>query len=88
MPYVRKHGSQIAIVHGERDPETSQVQQRVLFTLYSRPEADAALGAAPCIRMSLADGAEPVDCCANPSAFLRRLCHAGTRRLPLWRHPL
>jgi tetratricopeptide (TPR) repeat protein len=47
MPYVRKHGSQIAIVHGERDPETSQVQQRVLFTLYSRPEADAALGLRP-----------------------------------------
>lgn len=44
MPYVRKHGSQIAIVHGERDPETRKVQQRVLFTLYSRPEADAALG--------------------------------------------
>lgn len=44
MPYVRKHGHQVAIVHGERDPETRKVVQRVLFTLYSRPEAEAALG--------------------------------------------
>jgi tetratricopeptide (TPR) repeat protein len=44
MPYVRKHGNQVAIVHGERDAETRKVQQRVLFTLYSRPEAEAALG--------------------------------------------
>ena len=43
MAYVRTHGNQIAIVHGERDPETRKVQQRVLFTLYSRPEAIAAL---------------------------------------------
>lgn len=44
MAYVRTHGNQIAIVHGERDPETRKVQQRVLFSLYSRPEALAALG--------------------------------------------
>lgn len=44
MAYVRTHGNQIAIVHGERDPETRKVQQRVLFSLYSRPEAIAALG--------------------------------------------
>lgn len=44
MPYVRKHGNQLAIVHGERDAETRQVQQRVVFALYSRPEAEAALG--------------------------------------------
>ena len=43
MPYVRKHGNQIAIVHGERD-STGTVQQRVLFSLYSKPEAEAALG--------------------------------------------
>lgn len=44
MAYVRTHGNQIAIVHGERDPETRKVQQRVLFTLYSKSEALAALG--------------------------------------------
>ena len=44
MAYVRTHGNQLAIVHGERDPETRKVQQRVLFTLYSKPEALAALG--------------------------------------------
>ncbi len=43
MPYVRKHGNQVAIVHGERD-STGTVQQRVLFTLYSKPEAEAAIG--------------------------------------------
>ena len=44
MAYVRTHGNQLAIVHGERDPETRKVQQRVLFSLYSKPEALAALG--------------------------------------------
>ena len=44
MAYVRTHGKQNAIVHGERDPGSGKVQQRVLFTLYSRPEALAALG--------------------------------------------
>ncbi len=44
MAYVRDHGNQIAIVHGERDPETRKVQQRVLLTIYSKPEAQAALG--------------------------------------------
>ncbi len=39
LAYVRKHGNQLAIVHGERDPETRQVQQRVLFTICSKPEA-------------------------------------------------
>lgn len=43
VPYVRKHGNQVAIVHGERD-STGTVQQRVLFSLYSRPEAEAAIG--------------------------------------------
>lgn len=46
MPYVRKHGNQVAIVHGERDA-TGAVQQRVLFSLYSKPEAEAALGERP-----------------------------------------
>lgn len=44
MAYVRAKGNQVAIVHGERDPETKQVQQRVLFTLYSKAEALAAIG--------------------------------------------
>lgn len=44
MAYVRTHGNQLAIVHGERDPETQKVQQRILFTLYSKGEALAALG--------------------------------------------
>jgi len=44
MAYVRRRGNQIAIVHGERDPHTSKVEQRVLFTIYSRPEAQAVIG--------------------------------------------
>ena len=44
MAYARRHGNQLAIVHGERDPETGKVQQRVLFTLYSKAEALRALG--------------------------------------------
>jgi tetratricopeptide (TPR) repeat protein len=43
MPFVRKHGNQVAIVHGERD-SSGAVQQRVLFSLYSKPEAEAAIG--------------------------------------------
>lgn len=44
MPYVRAKGNQLCIVHGERDPSTKEVRQRVLFTLYSQAEALAALG--------------------------------------------
>lgn len=44
MAYVRRRGNQLALVHGERDPETGKVQQRILFTLYSRPEALEAIG--------------------------------------------
>lgn len=44
MAYVRQRGNQLAIVHGEREPNTGAVQQRILFTLYSRPEALEALG--------------------------------------------
>lgn len=39
MAFVRRHGNQLAIVHGGRDPETGKVGQQVLFTLYSRAEA-------------------------------------------------
>lgn len=44
MAYVRKRGNQIAIVHGDRDADSGNVQQRVLFTIYSQPEALEALG--------------------------------------------
>ena len=44
MAYVRRRGNQLAIVQGERDPQTRKVQQRILFTLYSKPEALEALG--------------------------------------------
>ncbi|MFB3906365.1 MAG: hypothetical protein ACE15E_23215 [Acidobacteriota bacterium] len=44
MPYVRKKGKQLLLVHGEREPESGQVQQRVLFTIYSKPEALAIAG--------------------------------------------
>jgi len=44
MAYVRQHGNQIAIVSGDRDKETGKVHQRVLFTLYAKDEAMAALG--------------------------------------------
>jgi tetratricopeptide (TPR) repeat protein len=44
MAYVRRRGNQLAIVHGEREPRSGSVQQRVLFTLYSRAEALDVLG--------------------------------------------
>lgn len=44
MAYVRQHGNQVAIVSGARDSETGKVQQRVLFTFYSKDEARAAMG--------------------------------------------
>lgn len=44
MPYVRRHGKQVAIVHGERASATGQVQQRILWTFYSREELRRALG--------------------------------------------
>jgi tetratricopeptide (TPR) repeat protein len=44
MPYVRRRGSHLAIVHGARHPETKQVEQEVLMTLHSKAEALAALG--------------------------------------------
>ncbi len=44
MPFVRRRGSQLVLAHGEREPGTGKVQQRILFTLYSRPEALEAIG--------------------------------------------
>lgn len=44
MAYVRTHGNQVSIVQGERHPETGKVEQRVLFTFYSKAEAQEALG--------------------------------------------
>lgn len=43
-PYVRTHGNQIALVHGARDKASGKVQQRILFKLYSKIEAKAAIG--------------------------------------------
>lgn len=53
MAYVRQHGNQLAIVSGERDKETGSVQQRVLFTFYSKDEAKAAIGTGTENRKSL-----------------------------------
>lgn len=44
MAYVRVRGNQLAVVHGVRDPKTSKVEQQILFTLYSKPEALDAIG--------------------------------------------
>ena len=44
MAYVRRRGNQLAIVQGERAPGTGKVQQRILFTLYSRAEVLEAVG--------------------------------------------
>lgn len=44
MAFVRKHGNQLALVHGERDAKNGVVRQRVLFSFYSRAEAKAAIG--------------------------------------------
>jgi tetratricopeptide (TPR) repeat protein len=43
MAFVRQHGNQVSIVHGRRD-ERGKVVQETLFTFYSRPELEAALG--------------------------------------------
>ncbi|MFO0570953.1 MAG: hypothetical protein U0263_35290 [Polyangiaceae bacterium] len=44
MAYVRTRGKQLLIVQGQRDPSTKKVEQRILFTLYSRGEALEAIG--------------------------------------------
>lgn len=44
MAFVRKHGNQLALVHGERDAKSGLVRQRILFSFYSRAEAKAAIG--------------------------------------------
>lgn len=44
MPYLRSRGSQLVIVHGERRPRNPNVQQRILFTIYSKAEALEILG--------------------------------------------
>jgi tetratricopeptide (TPR) repeat protein len=44
MAYVRRRGNQLAIVRGVRSPETKKVEQEILFTIYSKGEAAAALG--------------------------------------------
>ena len=59
MAYVRRHGKQLEVVHGERDLETGKVEQRVLFTFYSKPEALAAAGAESSRFRSLLEGHHP-----------------------------
>jgi hypothetical protein len=44
MAYIRRKGNQLALVHGARDAKTGKVEQRVLFTLYSKAEALEAIG--------------------------------------------
>ena len=44
MAYVRRRGNQIAIVQGQREQGTGRVEQKVLFTIYSKAEAHEALG--------------------------------------------
>lgn len=44
MAYVRRRGKQLAIVRGARSPETRKVEQELLFTIYSKAEALAAIG--------------------------------------------
>jgi tetratricopeptide (TPR) repeat protein len=44
MAYIRRKGNQLALVHGARDANTGKVEQRVLFTLYSKAEALEAIG--------------------------------------------
>ncbi len=39
MAYIRKRGRQLALVHGEREPQTGNVEQQILFTIYSKAEA-------------------------------------------------
>ena len=44
MAYVRKKGNQVAIVQGERDPDTGKVIQKTIFTFFSKAEAYRAIG--------------------------------------------
>lgn len=43
MPYVRRRGNHLAIVHGSRHPDSKKVEQQVLVTLHSKAEALAAI---------------------------------------------
>ncbi len=40
MPYVRARGDQVLIVHGVRRPAGGAVEQKILYTFYSRSETD------------------------------------------------
>lgn len=46
MAYVRQRGNQLAIVQGERDPKSGRVEQKILFTFYSKAEVKETLGRA------------------------------------------
>ena len=43
MPYIRTRGNQLLLVHGFRD-EGGKVNQQILFTIFSKPEALEVLG--------------------------------------------
>ncbi len=47
MAFVRKKGHQVAIVQGDRDPESGEVNQSTLFTFFSKAEVLRALGRGP-----------------------------------------
>ena len=44
MPFIRKRGNQLCLVHGVRNPESKQVEQKILFTFYSKAEVREAFG--------------------------------------------
>jgi tetratricopeptide (TPR) repeat protein len=43
MPYIRERGNQLCLVHGAREHGTGKVKQGILFTIYSKEEALAAI---------------------------------------------
>ncbi|MFZ2959182.1 MAG: hypothetical protein WA705_20035 [Candidatus Ozemobacteraceae bacterium] len=43
MPYIRERGNQLCLVHGTREHGTGKVKQDILFTIYSKEEALAAI---------------------------------------------
>lgn len=59
MAYVRRRGNQVAIVHGRRCPKTRKVEQRSLFTFYTRAEAEHALGEGSVLLQSLLEYDNP-----------------------------
>lgn len=59
MAYIRKQGRQIALVHGQRNSGSGNVEQRVLFTIYSQAEAEEILGCGRGLFQSLLEDRYP-----------------------------